>query len=123
MLTGEGRIHECLRSQRMQLSPECRKEELLLEEMEAVGATVLSALFCVLFSGFDAQPVHAAEPRLIGISIFLLCRRMWSCAQALLEQMHKMFRFGPFMSANHNFLLCSAGERGAAPRYPASLQG
>jgi len=36
--SGEGRIHECLRSHRMELSPECRKEELLLEEMEAVRA-------------------------------------------------------------------------------------
>jgi len=34
--TGEGRIHDCLRNHRKGLSEECRKEELLLEEMEAV---------------------------------------------------------------------------------------
>lgn len=32
---GEGRVHECLRAHRTQLSDSCRKEELLLEEMEA----------------------------------------------------------------------------------------
>lgn len=34
-VAGEGRVHECLRSHRTQLSDSCRKEELLLEEMEA----------------------------------------------------------------------------------------
>ncbi|MEW5311455.1 MAG: hypothetical protein WDW38_003169 [Sanguina aurantia] len=32
---GEGRMHECLRSNRKRLSEPCRKEELLLEEQEA----------------------------------------------------------------------------------------
>jgi len=32
---GEGRIHECLRNHRKELSEACRKEELVLEEMEA----------------------------------------------------------------------------------------
>lgn len=30
-------MHDCLRSHRMELTPECREEELLLEEVE-VGA-------------------------------------------------------------------------------------
>ncbi|KAG2445817.1 hypothetical protein HXX76_000421 [Chlamydomonas incerta] len=33
--SGEGRMHECLRSHRSELSDTCRKEELLLEEQEA----------------------------------------------------------------------------------------
>jgi len=32
---GEGRVHECLRGKRDQLSDSCRKEELFLEELEA----------------------------------------------------------------------------------------
>ena len=35
ILPGEGRVHDCLRSKRQQLSDNCRKEELLLEEQEA----------------------------------------------------------------------------------------
>ena len=34
-LPGEGRVHDCLRSKRQQLTDNCRKEELLLEEQEA----------------------------------------------------------------------------------------
>ncbi len=33
--TGEGRVHECLRAKRSQLSESCRREELRLEEAEA----------------------------------------------------------------------------------------
>ena len=36
-LVGEGRVHQCLRSKRKQLSEACRKEELLLEEKEVRG--------------------------------------------------------------------------------------
>ena len=35
LVTGEGRVHECLRSHRDELGDTCRKEELLLEEQEA----------------------------------------------------------------------------------------
>ena len=31
---GEGRVHQCLRNKRKELSESCRKEELLLEEKE-----------------------------------------------------------------------------------------
>lgn len=43
ILSGEGRIHDCLRSNRAQLSEECRREELLLEEMVSVTHTHILA--------------------------------------------------------------------------------
>ncbi len=37
LCSGEGRVHKCLRDKRKELSEECRKEELLLEEKEATS--------------------------------------------------------------------------------------
>ncbi|KXZ55868.1 hypothetical protein GPECTOR_2g1419 [Gonium pectorale] len=42
--SGEGRVHECLRKHRTQLSDACRKEELLLEEQEAENVQLVPGL-------------------------------------------------------------------------------
>ncbi|KAG2498297.1 hypothetical protein HYH03_003558 [Edaphochlamys debaryana] len=47
ILPGEGRMHECLRSHRAQLSDSCRREELLLEEQEAENVELRPGLLRV----------------------------------------------------------------------------
>ncbi|KAL6765625.1 hypothetical protein V8C86DRAFT_2455787 [Haematococcus lacustris] len=44
---GEGRVHQCLRAHRNQLSEDCRKEELLLEELEAESVELQPGLMKV----------------------------------------------------------------------------
>ncbi len=41
---GEGRVHNCLREHRSQLSEACRREELLLEELEAENVELRPSL-------------------------------------------------------------------------------
>ncbi|KAJ9517943.1 hypothetical protein QJQ45_004245 [Haematococcus lacustris] len=44
---GEGRVHQCLRAHHNQLSEDCRKEELLLEELEAESVELQPGLMKV----------------------------------------------------------------------------
>ncbi|KAJ9518654.1 hypothetical protein QJQ45_018663 [Haematococcus lacustris] len=69
---GEGRVHQCLRAHRNQLSEDCRKEELLLEELArgvccaASSHVMLLARVGILDSAQEAESVEL-QPGLMKV--------------------------------------------------------
>lgn len=97
---GQGRVHDCLRKHRQQLSPTCRKEELKLEIEESsnfelkisfmqVSATLVAqlvlaetALTFLLACSYASHRLLCTSERLLRMNACVRDHRRWSACHA-----------------------------------------